>query len=77
MSRHLCHAAGCTTGVPPKLFMCARHWRMVPKPMQRAIWREYRPGQEVEKNPSEAYLAAVLAARRVVARVERGSAVSA
>ena len=30
---------------------------MVPRALQQAVWREYRPGQEIDKMPSEAYLA--------------------
>jgi len=56
MSEHTCHARNCTRAVPPKMFMCLKHWRMVPKPLQQAIWATYRPGQEQDKNPSEAYL---------------------
>jgi len=25
--------------------MCARHWRKVPRTIQRAVWTHYRPGQ--------------------------------
>lgn len=57
MTKHECHAHGCTVSVPPRMLMCRRHWRRVPKPIQRAIWREYRRGQEIDKNPSAAYLA--------------------
>lgn len=34
---HACHAKDCAVNVPTNIFMCARHWRMVPKPLQRAI----------------------------------------
>lgn len=53
---HTCHAKGCDKEVPPKMFMCKRHWYMLPKDKQRAIWREYQEGQEVRKNPTEEYL---------------------
>lgn len=54
---HTCHAVNCTAEIPPKLFMCAKHWKMVPKKLQVNVWNEYRPGQEVDKRPSLAYLA--------------------
>ena len=38
------------------MFMCLKHWRMVPQELQRAVWATYRPGQEQDKNPSEAYM---------------------
>jgi hypothetical protein len=44
--RHTCHAKNCNKAVPPKMFMCRRHWFMLPKPMRDAVWREYNPGQE-------------------------------
>ena len=43
---HCCHARKCTVQVPRKMFMCRRHWAMLPKPLQRAVWREYNEGQE-------------------------------
>lgn len=54
---HTCHAHGCDVPILPRQFMCRKHWFMLRKPMQRAIWREYREGQEVDKNPSLRYLA--------------------
>lgn len=55
MSHH-CHAALCTVQVAPKLFMCPRHWSLVPAHLKRAIWSTYRPGQEIDKRPSADYL---------------------
>lgn len=54
---HLCHAHGCAAEVKPRIFMCRPHWFSLRKVMQRAIWREYREGQEVDKQPSKRYLA--------------------
>lgn len=56
-SGHRCHAARCRVSVPPALLMCGRHWRLVPRSLQRDIWRTYRPGQERDKRPSWEYLA--------------------
>lgn len=63
---HACHAHGCQKAVPPRMFMCLAHWRKVRKPLQDAIWREYRPGQENDKSPSARYMAVQ---RRAVAEV--------
>lgn len=68
---HTCHAHGCQQRVPPKMFMCKRHWFMVPKPLRDAIWATYRPGQERDKAPSPAYLANAVAAISAVAERER------
>lgn len=70
MTVHTCHARNCTTPVPAKLLMCLKHWRMVPLALQRAVWRYYRPGQEVDKKPSRDYLAAARAAIDAVAAIE-------
>jgi hypothetical protein len=53
---HLCHAYGCTTEIPPRLLMCARHWQMVPRAVKVLVWKHYRPGQEIDKRPSAEYM---------------------
>ena len=60
--RHACHATGCDVVVPPRLFMCKKHWFALPKPMRDAVWAAYRPGQEVTRDPSREYLEASRAA---------------
>lgn len=67
---HTCHAMGCKAHVPPRLFMCRRHWRKLPKEAQRQIWTTYRPGQEVRKDPSREYLAVAQHAIKLLARKE-------
>jgi hypothetical protein len=67
---HHCHARGCRTPVRPELLMCARHWRVVPKFVQRAVWDSYRPGQCDDKDVSRAWLRAADAAIGFVARAE-------
>lgn len=69
--RHTCHAVNCTVEVPRKMFMCLRHWRLVPKDMQRKIWKHYQPGQENDMDlVTDAYLDAARAARQAVAAKE-------
>lgn len=58
MSEHHCHAYGCTRTVPPRMLMCAKHWRMVDAKIQRSIWATYVAGQEIRKDPTPAYLLA-------------------
>lgn len=70
MSDHTCHALRCKTTVPPKMFMCAKHWRMVPRPMQDAVWTHYVRGQELRKDPTDAYLKVTREARLYVAEHE-------
>lgn len=52
---HHCHATNCKVNVPPEMFMCKRHWFMLPKAMRNEIWRTYRKGQCDDKNPSDEY----------------------
>lgn len=68
--RHHCHAEGCPVAVPPAMLMCLKHWRMVPATIKRRIGQTYRKGQEVDKRPSAAYMAAQNLARAAVARKE-------
>lgn len=59
---HRCYAHGCQQHVPPRLFMCKRHWQQLPKELRDTLWRAYVPGQEVSGCPSEDYIAAARAA---------------
>jgi hypothetical protein len=67
---HHCHARGCTVAVRPEFLMCGRHWRSVPKAIQRAVWRHYRAGQCDDNDVSKAWLQAADAAIGFVARAE-------
>lgn len=67
---HLCHAEGCDTEVPEAMFMCAKHWRRLPRSLKRAIWAHYENGQEIRKDPSEAYLLAAEDAIEWLAKAE-------
>lgn len=55
---HHCHAEGCSREVPPRLLMCPAHWRALPARLKVAVLRAYRPGQEIDKQPSAEYLVA-------------------
>lgn len=57
MSAHNCHAHGCKHPVPVSMFMCRPHWKALRQALRDAMWREYRPGQEHDKQPSARYLA--------------------
>lgn len=67
---HTCHAEGCAKAVPPRMLFCLPHWRKTPRHLQAAIWRTYREGQEVRKNPSALYLVVQAMAVAAVARME-------
>lgn len=53
---HTCHATGCEVRVPRAMFMCRRHWFMLPKPMRDAVWAAYVPGQEQRMDPTATYI---------------------
>ena len=71
MSAHVCHAPGCTRQIPPHLFACHTHWRLVPLWLQTWLLREYRPGQEHDKRPSARYCAVQARCRLALARIEK------
>lgn len=70
MAEHHCHAYACNASVPPRMLMCRRHWRMVPRALQRRLLDAYRPGQERRMNPSVEYLHAAADCVRDVAAQE-------
>lgn len=70
MTSHRCHAVGCRLPVPPEMLMCRVHWYMVPKPLRSRVWATYRRGQEVDKQPSDAWMEAATDAIRAVALEE-------
>lgn len=67
---HQCHAIGCSKPVAPYLLMCARHWHMVPRRLQLAVWAQYQPSQEITKKPSANYLVAARDAINAIAEIE-------
>lgn len=68
---HGCHWPGCKVHCKPAYFSCRRHWFMWPKHIRDAIWAAYRPGQEITKTPSPAYLQAAQAAEAWAIAYER------
>jgi hypothetical protein len=70
VSVHHCHALDCNVPTKPELLMCLRHWRMVPRDLQRAVWAAYRRGQCDDKQPSRAWFYAANAAIDAVAQTE-------
>jgi hypothetical protein len=67
---HACPIEGCSNNrVPDGIFMCARHWRLVPRPLQKAVYAAYRSG--LRASNSQNHREAI----RVVEGAERGRAV--
>lgn len=70
---HLCHAEGCTARVPRRMFMCRKHWFMVPMDMRGRLLAAYTPGQERLDGtawPSDEYLKIAVACVDAVAAKE-------
>lgn len=68
---HTCAATACQRLIPVNLLMCMDHWRRVPAPLQREVWRTFRRQDQVPAPEFLAarrdYLAAVQAAVDAVA----------
>ena len=62
--RHTCHWPGCLNEVPPAMWGCRRHWFRLPSHLRARIWQAYRPGQEIDKTPSAAYIAVAVEVRK-------------
>ena len=68
---HTCHAKFCRTVCAPEMFMCSKHWRMVPRRLQQYVCNTYRMQQFVQGPTSRAWLEASANAVRAVAVLER------
>lgn len=42
---HYCPVGECTVKVPNVMLMCAKHWRLVPKPLARAVYHHWHDGR--------------------------------
>jgi hypothetical protein len=54
--KHHCHWPGCDKQVPPAMWGCSAHWFKLPAALRSKVWATYKPGQEINGTPSEAYL---------------------
>lgn len=69
---HTCHARDCNKEVPRAMFMCKRHWFMVPSALRRLIWKHYQHGQEEGLvRPTDEYLTHTRRAIEVVWQLEQ------
>ena len=67
---HHCHIPGCSKVIEPKFLMCPGHWKQVPKDLQNEVYRHYRPGQEIDKQPSQGWILASRAAINAVTSIK-------
>ncbi len=63
---HKCHWPGCNKQVPPTFWGCSKHWFILPINIRTKIWKAYRSGQEIDKNPSKEYLDAAQEAQEFI-----------
>lgn len=47
----MCDVSGCSAVVPSHLLLCGKHWRLVPKPLQREVYRTWGRRQREPRNP--------------------------
>lgn len=66
--RHACHWPGCPVQVPPAMWGCRPHWARLPLNIRDAIWRAFRPGQEITARATVAYVQAAKAAQNWIAK---------
>lgn len=64
---HRCHWPDCQKEVPPAMWGCRSHWFALPKVLRDRIWANYKPGQEITKTPSLAYIEAARAVQDWIA----------
>jgi hypothetical protein len=69
---HHCHWPGCERAVPPRLWGCREHWYRLPSHLRKRIWATYRPGQEIDKDPSSDYIAAAKAVQKWILENAQG-----
>lgn len=67
---HECHWPGCGKQVPPAMWGCKTHWFKLPARLRAQVWSTYRPGQEIDMNPSEAYLKVAQKVQEWIATVQ-------
>jgi hypothetical protein len=68
---HTCHWPGCDVPVPPAMWGCKPHWFALPLDLRMQLWRSYRPGQEITKDPSPAYIEAALEVQQWIQDYQR------
>lgn len=72
---HGCHWPECKRQVPPAMWGCKEHWFQLPPALRGRIWASYRPSQEIDMHPSQAYLDAALDVQMwIQQRAARGGA---
>jgi len=64
---HRCPARKCPQWVPNHLLMCGRHWRLVPRELQAAVYRAYDAGPEAAIDLIRAQSAAIAAVNERIA----------
>lgn len=72
MAKHRCPVnlpEPCEAQVPDTMLMCARHWRQVPRDLQRAVYRAWR-ARQAELDVGPAFRGHLQACEDAIAAVE-------
>ena len=56
LSKRPCSWPGCDKLVDRRMWGCTSHWFKLPTAIRKRIWETFRPGQELDGNPSVEYL---------------------
>lgn len=68
-----CPVADCGAAIPGRMFLCKKHWNLVPAALRREIGKLYVPGQETDRSlMKEGYTKAMLAAVAAAEEAEAG-----
>jgi hypothetical protein len=59
---HRCPVGDCKRRVPAHQLMCARHWRLVPRDIQRVVYRAWRRGRGAGTAAHQEAMAAAITA---------------
>jgi hypothetical protein len=66
-----CRAIGCTRTLPPYVFMCRKHWRLVPGDLKREVWRNYTVAKAKGRQLSEEWDALIVKVVEAVAQIKK------
>lgn len=67
---HHCHALRCTVKTSARIFMCRKHWMMVPINEQQKLLEHFQQDQPYTMNVSRAWLLQSMRCKLIVAEQE-------
>lgn len=70
-NRTQCAARYCEVRVTDGMLMCIKHWKLLPKPMQKELHKWHRQGAEQGVHPMTEYTAATIRCVNFIFEIER------